>query len=364
MDNSASKMTELITRSGQFTYDALLHHDRENNENARKGLITQVSSGFFAKPCCNEAVTERVLLTMKRNVERTIMGSSNDLNYKAKNTHANIGTKRYFASGVISVDGAEKRISYTYLKAGKEWKENKIITERIIKPIPWNENFFQSDPYDCANSITDKLEFLSIDIKSFILSVAIVKQERHGNCGLISNYAAWFLWDYETTNKRGLINRLEIVELNDFDHALVIINRSKGTLNDPDSWGNCWIFDGWGVADVDKRLYRSNDFQTNMSALKQKIQDIQEQKQHPRKHHKKQRAIGETIKHSVKCTLEIRPQQEKIPNDLISQIGFVALDEPFSPLDNLINARTSHGKKMAMLLQDLSPGNRLPDLSK
>lgn len=90
-------------------------------------------------------------------------------------------------------------------------------------------------------------------------------EKRAGNCHHRALLLLLYLWEHSTG-----IERLEIANLNDTDHVILIVNREiRSQLNQPETWGeNAWVIDAW---------YMKDDQQGTLfpaSQLKEKIVDI------------------------------------------------------------------------------------------
>ncbi len=113
-----------------------------------------------------------------------------------------------------------------------------------------NSSFHYKSRIPCENPLRD---YPSDPIKINLLSdCLIILEKRSGNCYDRAQLIAKYLWE-----KPQNIFKIEIVRMQYIDHAFVILNRS-GHLEDPSTWGDAWIVDGW--ADGSGLVYHASDY--------------------------------------------------------------------------------------------------------
>lgn len=172
---------------------------------------------------------------------------------------------------------------------------------------------------------------------------------RHGTCETFASLILMWLWQHSEG-----INRIEIMH-SGFDHAFVVVNRI-GDINDPSTWGDAWILDGWfkegivypaceyvekmkeiqSIYDEDnKKLYQ----ETNLTAPQGKVPD-------------------------EKLVLEVIPSKHHYPseNQFKSVFDYYEMhDDRFLPLctfDEIRNLKNEISKKMQPVFTDIHLFNK------
>lgn len=97
------------------------------------------------------------------------------------------------------------------------------------------------------------------DTVGIISSAMRAESTRSGNCGVQARLAAKYLWEHHDG-----IDRIEVVNMDSFDHCFVIVNR-RGDLDKSETWGNAWIVDPWAMGGL---IYPAKDFLKKISEIK------------------------------------------------------------------------------------------------
>lgn len=199
----------------------------------------------------NEAIYKILKRIMTKTQSTILLGATNDHNnpYKKIALH-NQGRfySNFHKTGTF--------FGFTYIKnTNKDGKVN-YITEPIAinrqrricdeKSYPQGKDLFH---------LPDNYEYLL----NLYINAKCTQALRTANCGGSSAYYAHELWaeisgGCEDNEKKHAIkvnpgiHRIEVVNLNEFDHTLVLINRKDPSDdNVADTWGdNCWVIDWWG----------------------------------------------------------------------------------------------------------------------
>lgn len=100
--------------------------------------------------------------------------------------------------------------------------------------------------------------------QKILFSANILTQHtRYGNCDVRAFLIAEYLWkNPEYLDEKDQTKKIERIELvfHSIDHTFVIVNRS-GDINQPKSWGNAWVLDGWFNEEADIGIfYHVKDF--------------------------------------------------------------------------------------------------------
>jgi hypothetical protein len=119
-----------------------------------------------------------------------------------------------------------------YIKINNQWH----LPPRTTTPKELNTlNLLYRTPG--LNPLEDPNFNLSYE-QHLLLRYALYTQTlKTGNCENLSTLVVKFLWENPTG-----IERIELVQTSSYDHGFVIVNR-KGELDQPASWGDCWIVD-------------------------------------------------------------------------------------------------------------------------
>jgi hypothetical protein len=199
----------------------------------------------------------------------------------------------------------------------KSTNSEKVSYEAKNINVEFNHNWAFLDHRSSNDEfrLRDDFEALPRDkrnLKRFILLAAAGRTVRYGNCSVTNAYIAWVLWDmvFNCKSTPNPIFKIEIVSLKEFDHAIVVINRTEGSkLKDPSTWGeNCWIVDGWREA---TKLHSENPKTAYYPAteLHQRMTELNVL------------ATNQPRKFAVKLSHEINPAEEP-PTRFIERIDF------------------------------------------
>jgi hypothetical protein len=126
---------------------------------------------------------------------------------------------------------------HQYLSKQESWKGVKAIdaNHNPISKLPENQ---QETILDCMHA----------------------QIARQGTCRHYAAIIFMYLWRHSEG-----INRIEIFTLLDDDHTYVVVNRN-GNSNDPSTWGDAWIVDGWAE---NGKIYHASDYTMEMERTKE-----------------------------------------------------------------------------------------------
>lgn len=103
-------------------------------------------------------------------------------------------------------------------------------------------------------------QFKLTDEHKVLLSYAFLTLiSRHGNCGNMCRLLAKYLWE----RPQG-INKIELVNFCNIDHAFIIINRD-GDIKDASTWGDAYILDPWVGEGI---LFHARDYDKKIQEIK------------------------------------------------------------------------------------------------
>lgn len=118
--------------------------------------------------------------------------------------------------------------------------------------------------------LSDSAFKLSHEQKEVLTLAMYTQQLRYGHCSFSACLLAKYLWENPTG-----IQTIEVVSMSDFEHVIVLVNRS-GELEDPSTWKKGWVIDTWHKKEEEKGLiYPASQFtqkikETKKFALSQK----------------------------------------------------------------------------------------------
>lgn len=192
---------------------------------------TQAASAPGPTPASTPPLTQGEKAELNKKMQSTLLSIKNTMILGSGNKQFDLEKTDLWS--IKSLSNLRKESSYKKNVAGK-----------------WNLEISNEDKTHTVNPLLkeDPLKTLPLFKDAPLLSGLIqesiaYQNERVGNCGELSFFAAAQLW----RNAGTTIKRIETVSGKEFDHAWVIINRKPGTsLLNPKEWSeDCWIFDPW-----------------------------------------------------------------------------------------------------------------------
>lgn len=100
--------------------------------------------------------------------------------------------------------------------------------------------------------------------RAIIFSSMRAEATRSGNCGTQARLVSKYLWE----NHEG-VDRIEIMSMDTFDHAFVVVNRG-GEINQPETWGDAWVIDPWAMGGL---IYPAKDFSQKITVIKNYVNE-------------------------------------------------------------------------------------------
>lgn len=213
---------------------------------------------------------DHVLNTALKSVRSTlILGSSNHKKNQEK-------TGKFIGFALDRFDshtaGGGTFVTYDYNKKIHDSKVN----WKLKKQFSHNQShlFFKN-----KDKSSESEYLLGREKENYSKKVALGYYVRAGNCNTHAHLIADHLWAWQQQHsKNKLINRIEIVSLEDFDHVVVLINRApRSSLEEPSTW-HCKVIDAWQGADIKHPIYSSDKFNEKMEkayhALRGKEYDV------------------------------------------------------------------------------------------
>lgn len=110
------------------------------------------------------------------------------------------------------------------------------------------------------NPLEAPLFRLSQPLINLLLAESLIRRRRVANCGDRARLLAAYLWQYSLG-----IESIELMLMDSFDHAFVVINRN-GSLLDASTWTEGYIVDAWyGESGI---VYLASEFHTKIQEIK------------------------------------------------------------------------------------------------
>lgn len=168
-----------------------------------------------------------------------------------------------------------RTISHTPFNNGKH-----LVT--TYDRLPWNSHWQQVfkivDKHRWVYFEDSKMDHLFSNLGlshyNFVSHNIQARNERSGNCFILSQALCYFLWQQAIKLHDNRINRIEIIRFQSLDHCFVLINRDLNSLlTDYTTW-NGWIIDSWRGVKGKASVLHSDDFFSYTANLRNYRPDI------------------------------------------------------------------------------------------
>ncbi|MDP1603412.1 MAG: hypothetical protein Q8M03_09125 [Legionella sp.] len=115
---------------------------------------------------------------------------------------------------------------------------------------------------------------LELNYHNFVKNNIQARNERSGNCNILTQTLFYFLWNRAIKSHDNLINRIEIMNFKSLDHCFVMINRDfDSLLSDYTTWQG-WIIDPWRGVNGKTTVLPGDDFFSYCAQLRNSRPDI------------------------------------------------------------------------------------------